>query len=55
MTKRTLKLIGLTTTLVGAGISMVSSWVEEQKMKEEIHNEVERALAEKDMNETESM
>jgi len=43
-----IKAIGLIVTAAGAGLSFVSSWVEDQKTKEMVAEEVERQLAERE-------
>lgn len=42
------KLIGVLATIAGAGLSLVSSKVEEEKMKAEVKRTVEEALAERE-------
>lgn len=50
----TIKAIGIATTLVGAGVSVVSSWVEDKKMEEKINEGIEKALAEREQKDQES-
>lgn len=45
MNSKTLKLIGILSTVLGAGVTVLSGWVEEQKMKETVREEVELALS----------
>lgn len=47
------KLIGMLATVAGAGLSLVSSKVEEEKMKAEVRKTVDEVLAERE-NEEES-
>ena len=44
----TIKVIGVATSIAGAGISMISSWVEDKKMDEKIDERIEKAFAEKE-------
>lgn len=39
MNSKTLKLIGILSTVLGAGVALLGGWVEEQKMKEAVHEE----------------
>lgn len=48
MTSGTLKAIGIATTVIGAGVSVLSSWVEDKKMEERINDGIEKALAERE-------
>ena len=50
--EKLIKLIGFTATIIGLGASLVTDWVNEQKMDEKIEEKVSEALAEK--NEEES-
>lgn len=50
----TIKAIGIATTVAGAGLSLVSAWVDDKKMEEKINEGIEKALAERDQTEEES-
>ena len=53
MTKNTLiKVLGLSATVIGAGMSLVTDWVNEQKMEEKIEEKVNEALAKTDEEES---
>ena len=53
MTKNTLiKVLGLAATVIGAGMSLVTDWVNEQKMEEKIEEKVNEALAKTDEEES---
>lgn len=45
------KLIGMLATIAGAGLSLVSSKVEEEKMREEVRRTVDEVLAERESRE----
>ena len=48
------KLIGVFATIAGAGLTLVTNKVEEEKMKAEVRKTVEEVLAEREENEEES-
>ena len=48
MNTKLVKLIGLWASVAGVAISLLSDWVDEQKMKESVREEVDKALAEKE-------
>lgn len=53
MTKNTLiKVLGLAATVIGAGMSLVTDWVNELKMEEKIEEKVNEALAKTDEEES---
>ena len=45
--EKTLKFIGIATTLLGAALSVVSSWLEEQQLDRKVEEKVNQALASK--------
>lgn len=47
-----IKIIGIATTLIGAGVSVLSSWVDDKKMEERIEEGIDKALAEREQNES---
>lgn len=49
-----IKVIGFIATLAGAGLSVLSTWVDDKKMEEKINEGIEKALAERDEKEEES-
>lgn len=49
-----LKGIGFATSAVGLGVTVLSDWVNEQKMKEQVKLEVNEALANRNENDEES-
>ena len=44
MDKKGLKILGLVTTIVGAGVSLVSNWVGDKKQEQIIDEKVNEAL-----------
>ena len=54
MTKsNVIKVLGMVTTVVGMAASLLSNWVSEQKMNEQISEKVDEALAKRDEKEKE--
>lgn len=53
MNGKVVKIIGITATLLGMGVSLVSDWVADKKLDDKIENKLAKALAEK-ATETES-
>ena len=49
-----IKGIGIGATVLGMGATLVSDWVAEQKMKEQVKETVDEALAKRDEEETEA-
>lgn len=49
----TLKVLGIVTTVIGTGVTLLSGWVNEQKMNETIEEKVNEALAKRDSEEDE--
>lgn len=47
MSAKTVKAIGILVTVIGAGLNLVSDWVDEKKMDEKIEEKVNEALASK--------
>ena len=45
------KILGMAVTVIGCGVTFVSNWVSEQNMKQEVKDEVERALSEREAEE----
>lgn len=43
-----IKAIGVTATIIGVGVNLITDWVNEQKMDEKIEQKVNEALAKKD-------
>lgn len=48
MNTKLVKLIGLGASVAGVAISLLSDWVDEQKMKESVREEVDKALTERE-------
>lgn len=48
MNTKLVKVIGMGASLAGIAISLLSDWVDEQKMKESVREEVDKVLAERD-------
>ena len=46
MSFKVIKVIGIATTLAGAGLSVLSSWVDDKKLDEKVHKEVTKAFKE---------
>ena len=42
---KVIKVLGIVTSLIGVGASLVSDWVNERKMEEEIDKKVNEAMA----------
>lgn len=53
MAKVNWKLVGILTTIAGAGLSLVSGMAEDKKMEATIEDKVEEALARREENEDE--
>lgn len=51
MNPKLIKILSITATVVGCGITILSDWVSEQNMKQEVKEEVERALSERETEE----
>lgn len=49
-----IKVIGFIATLAGAGLSVLSTWVDDKKMEEKINEGIETALAEREKKDEES-
>lgn len=47
-----IKILGIASTIVGIGATLVSEWVNEKKMDEKIEEKVNEALAKKDEEES---
>jgi hypothetical protein len=47
-----IKFIGLAATILGVGVNLVSDWVDEQKMDEKIEEKVNKAMQEKEKEES---
>ena len=47
------KAIGVAATVIGAGVNLITDWVNEQKMDEKIEEKVSEALARRDKDEAE--
>lgn len=52
MNGKVLKLIALGTITVGYAATLISDWVSEQQMKNEVREEVAKAMAEKERKES---
>ena len=48
-----IKAIGIVATVIGVGVNLVTDWVNEQKMDENIEEKVSEALAQRDKDEAE--
>lgn len=48
-----IKAIGVTATVIGVGVNLITDWVNEQKMDEKIEENVSEALARRDKDEVE--
>lgn len=51
MNPKLVKILGMAATVIGCGVTFVSNWVSEQNMKQEVKDEVERALSERETEE----
>lgn len=51
MNPKLVKILGMAVTVIGCGVTLVSNWVSEQNMKQEVKEEVERALSEREKEE----
>lgn len=49
---KVIKAIGIATTVIGAGVSVLSSWVDDKKMEERIEERIDKALAEREQKES---
>lgn len=48
---KVIKAIGIAVTVIGAGVSVLSSWVDDKKMEERIEEGIDKALAEREQKE----
>lgn len=48
MNTKLVKVIGMGASLAGIAIGLLSDWVDEQKMKESVREEVDKVLAERE-------
>lgn len=48
MNTKLVKIIGMGASLAGIAISLLSDWVDEQKMKETVKEEVDKAMTERE-------
>lgn len=48
-----IKAIGVAATVIGVGVTLITDWVNEQKMDEKIEEKVSEALARRDKDEAE--
>ncbi|WP_195509029.1 hypothetical protein [Coprococcus comes] len=48
-----IKAIGVAATVIGVGVNLITDWVNEQKMAEEVEEKVSEALARRDRGEAE--
>lgn len=48
MNPKLIKILGMAATVIGYGVTLVSNWISEQNMKQEVKDEVERALSERE-------
>ena len=48
-----IKAIGVAATVIGVGVNLITDWVNEQKMDEEIEDKVNEALAQRGKDEAE--
>lgn len=48
MNTKLVKVIGAAASLAGIAIGLLSDWVDEQKMKESVREEVDKVLAERE-------
>lgn len=48
-----IKAIGVAATVIGVGVSLITDWVNEQKMDEKIEEKVNEALAQRGKDEAE--
>lgn len=53
MTSKMVKAIGVMTTVIGMGVQLMTSWVDDKKMDETIEKKVNDALAKKNKDEAE--
>ena len=51
MNPKLVKILGMAATVIGCGVTFVSNWVSEQNMKQEVKEEVERVLSERETEE----
>lgn len=49
-----IKVLGMAATIIGFGVTVLSDWVNDQKMDEKIEEKVNAALAERENEEEES-
>lgn len=47
MTSQTIKMIGLAVSIIGAGLSLVTNWIDEKRTDEKISEKINEALANK--------
>ena len=48
------KVLGILTTVIGMGVTLVSDWLAEKRMEEKIEEKVEEALAKREKEEEEN-
>lgn len=53
MNKKIIESIGLATTVISLGMTLLSNWVDEKKMDEKIEEKVNEALAEREKSDCE--
>lgn len=51
--KNLIKILGVAATIIGVGATLLTDWVNEQKMDEKIEEKVSEALARRDKDEAE--
>lgn len=51
MNSKLIKVLGMTATIIGFGVTLLTDWVNEQKMDEMIDAKINEALAEKNEDE----
>ena len=47
MNKTLIKIVGVAATILGVGVTLITDWVNEQKMNEKIEEKIDTALAER--------
>ncbi|MFI3115342.1 MAG: hypothetical protein R3Y12_04285 [Clostridia bacterium] len=48
MNKNLIKFVGISSTILGIGATLISGWVEDKKMEEKIEEKVNEALAKRE-------